>query len=110
MEEVYSLLGVSDCAQCVLPAAKLGDPAGTARRRSFPASLAAVRAARARLALGWGNKGAALAILSQERLLPVHLKEWNPFFFLANVDFASFPMDRLHGVYAPFPLFARTSL
>ena len=105
MEEAWRLLGITDSVQFLVDPNDMGKllSSGTfaPARRSFAASIAAIRAARARLALGYGHKLAAEAILKEQGLLPLHMSHWNPFFFLPHVDFSSFPMDRLHGVYVP---------
>ena len=100
MEEAWRLLGLpNDSVQFLVDAHDMGKlPPFAPERRSFRASIATIRAARARLAMGYGHKGAAEGMLKSQGLLPLHLSHWNPFFFLPHVDYASFPMDRLHGV------------
>lgn len=105
MEEVWRLLGIGKmCSTCLVKQEDMGSLEAVAPARSVSAAVAAVRRARALVAKGFGNKTAALEELQKEALLPFHLQQWNPFLLLPHMDFACFPMDRLHGMYVKAPV------
>lgn len=99
MEESWRLLGISGCTTCHIKPEGMGDPARTARQRSFAAAKQAIAAARSKAGMGRGHLTRARELLAAESLLPVHMEQDNPFFQIPHADFACFPMDRLHGVY-----------
>lgn len=99
MDEVWHLLGISECPDCLIRHEDMGQLDVAATPRRFDAALAAVRAARAEAALGYGHKLTAKALLKEQGLLAMHLWQWNPFFFVPHAEYDCFPMDRLHGVY-----------
>lgn len=98
LDEVWKVLGVSGCPQCLCKDHHFGDFDQTAPLRSFKESLAAIRTAR-RMLLERGNITAARKYLLEYRLSFMHTKIWNPFFLLPHTDFYCFPQDYLHTMY-----------
>ena len=100
MDEVWRLLGISGCSTCMVHEDDMALVSSDARLRNVREAIAAIRAGRGALVAGGsrGYVGRARETVQQQALLSVHLKHWNPFLLLPHVEFACFPMDRLHGM------------
>lgn len=97
LEEVWKLLGISGCPQCLCPDPDMGNFAVTSPLRSFTVMREIIRTSRG-LLLERGNVTAVTQLLQENRLSSVHMKMCNPFLLLPHADVECFPQDHLHGM------------
>lgn len=98
LEEVWSLLGVSGCPQCLCKDDQLADLDHSAPVRTFAETMDVICTAR-KMLQERGNITNSAKFLREFRLSRYHTKLWNPFLLLPHCDFDAFPQDHLHGMY-----------
>lgn len=99
LDEVWSLLGISGCPQCLCSDGEFGKFSKpiAAPTRSMTEAKALITTCR-RMRQERNNVTNVMGLLNQHRLHDLHLSMWNPFFLLPHVEFDCFPQDHLHGM------------
>lgn len=95
LDEVWTLLGVSGCPQCLSPNSQFAELDAEFPARSFEGMRRVIQTAR-RMLLDRGRVTEVQQLLSKNRLSLLHTKMWNPFLALPHADVNCFPADRLH--------------
>lgn len=98
LDEVWKVLGLSGCPECTCNNSTFCEAVPACHPRTVKEVTALIRTTR-RMLQQPGNVTAVDALLRAHRLLPIHLRIWNPFLLLPHVEFdCCFPPDHLHEV------------